>query len=227
MQLKIRLFAGLKQVVGGDIDEQIEGDCITVAALHERLGEEYPALRPYLSGLAVAINEEYVLDDDTELHDGDEVALIPPISGGDAPPRYLVTTAVLDVSALRASVLTPASGAVVAFEGVVRDRHEGHEVLRLEYEAYVEMAERVLEQVGEAIKREFDIHEIAIHHRIGMLEVGETSLAVVVSSEHRAEGFAATHRAVDRVKESVPVWKREHGPDGATWQEGVPARPVE
>ena len=227
MRLKIRLFAGLKQVVGGDIDEEIEGDRITVAALHERLGLEHPALRPYLSGLAVAVNEEYVLDDETELHDGDEVALIPPISGGDAPPRYLVTTAVLDVAALRASVLTPASGALVAFEGVVRDRHEGHEVLRLEYEAYAEMAERVLEQVGEATKREFDIHDIAIHHRIGTLVVGETSLAVVVTSEHRAEAFAAAHRAVDRVKESVPVWKREHGPNGATWQEGVPARPVE
>lgn len=230
MLLKIRLFAGLKQVIGGDLDAEFAGDRITVAALHQRLGEEHPKLLPYLSGLAVAVNEEYILDDDHELHDGDEVALIPPISGG-APEAstslFLVTDAVLDVAALRARVLTRASGAVVAFEGVVRDRHEGHEVLRLEYEAYTEMAERVLREVGEVICREFDIHEIAIHHRTGMLEVGDTSLVVAVSAEHRAEAFTAAHRAVDRVKESVPVWKREHGPDGATWQEGTPARPVE
>ena len=138
-----------------------------------------------------------------------------------------MTPAPLDSAALRALVLTPASGAVVLFEGVVRERHEGHQVLRLEYDAYVPMAEKVLRQVGEAIARDFAIHDIAIHHRTGTLEVGEASLLVAVSAEHRAEAFEAAHAAVDRVKTSVPVWKREHGPGGATWQEGVPPQRVE
>ena len=243
MRVKIRLFAGLKELAGGDLEEQFEGDTVSVADLSRRLMESKPALKPYFEVLAVAVNEEYVLDRAHLLHDGDEVALIQPISGGapgadSTPPadgapsaggqqHYLVTPAPLDVAGVRALVLTRASGAVVVFEGVVRDRHEAHEVLRLEYDAYVPMAEKVLRQVGEAILRDFDVHDIAIHHRTGTLEVGETSLLVAVSAEHRAPAFEAAHAAVDRVKASVPVWKREHGLDGATWQEGVPPQRVE
>jgi molybdopterin synthase catalytic subunit len=226
MRVKVRLFAGLKELAGGDLEEHFEGDTVSVADLSRRLVESRPALKPYFEVLAIAVNEEYVLDVDQVLHDGDEVALIQPISGGETP-HYLVTESPLDTTAMRALVLTPASGAVVVFEGVVRDRHEGHEVLRLEYDAYVPMAEKVLRQVGEAICRDYDIHDIAIHHRTGTLEVGETSLLVAVSAEHRAPAFEAAHAAVDRVKTSVPVWKREHGLDGATWQEGVPPQKVE
>lgn len=226
--MHVRMFAQLKQVAGGDRDESFEGDCVTLEALRARLCDAFPALEQHLGSVAFAVNREYVADRGHALRDGDEVALIPPISGGagEHPARYVVTEEVLDATALRAAVLTPSSGALVIFEGVVRDRHEGHAVLRLEYEAFEEMALDVLRQVGEAIEREYDIHGIAIHHRVGTLEVGETSLLVLVSAEHRAEAFAAGQRAVDRVKESVPVWKREHGPDGATWQEGAPARPV-
>ncbi len=236
MHVTVRLFAGLKQLAGGDLEEHFEGDSITVSQLSARLIESKPALKPYFEVLAIAVNEEYLLDRDQLLHDGDEVALIQPISGGSEgargagvgpqTPAYLVTHAPLDAAAMRALVLTPASGALVLFEGVVRDVHQGHEVLRLEYEAYVPMAEKVLRQVGEAIRRDFEIHDIAIHHRTGMLEVGETSLLVAVSAEHRAQAFEAALAAVDRVKESVPVWKREYSPDGVTWQEGVRPRPV-
>lgn len=240
MRVKVRLFAGLKQLAGGDLEESFEGDSVTVADLSRRLIESKPALKPYFEVLAIAVNEEYVLDQHHALHDGDEVALIQPISGGahsadgadavggaEANAHYLVTPDPLDPAALRNLVLTPASGAVVLFEGVVRDIHQGHEVLRLEYEAYVPMAEKVLRQVGDAVRRDFEVHDVAIHHRTGMLEIGEASLLVAVSAEHRAQAFEAALAAVDRVKESVPVWKREYGPDGATWQEGVPPRPVE
>lgn len=235
MRVKIRLFASLKQLAGGDFEEQFAGDSITVAQLTARLIESRPALKPHFEVLAIAVNQEYLLDHDRLLHDGDEVALIQPISGGapdatDAPgatPSYLVTPAPLDAAALRTLVLTPTSGALVLFEGVVRDIHQGHHVLRLEYEAYVPMAEKVLHQVGDAIRRDFEVHDIAIHHRTGMLEIGETSLLVAVSAEHRAQAFEAALAAVDRVKESVPVWKREYSPDGVTWQEGVPPRPVD
>ena len=230
VRVKIRLFAGLREVAGGDLEERFEGDAVTVADLYVRLEQSQPKLGPYLPGLAIAINEEYILDDTEQLRDGDEVALIPPISGGATArgetPHVLVTAEPLDARALRDLVRTDASGGVVVFEGVVRDRHEGHAVLRLEYEAYPQMAERVMREIVRAVAEELAVHDVAVHHRTGMLEIGETSLLVAVSAEHRAEAFAAALRVVDRVKQSVPVWKKEHGPDGAIWQEGVPAHPV-
>ena len=228
MQITVHLFAGLRDIVGGDIVEEFDGDVVSVTTLRERLGEAHEKLRPYLTGVAIAVNEDYILDDETELKDGDTVALIPPISGGEVP-LFLVTEAVLDPRGLRDAVMTTGSGAAVVFEGVVRNQHEGHEVLRLEYEAYVPMAEKQLRAVADEVVGEFagrEVHGIGIHHRIGTLEVGETSLLVVVSAAHRRDAFEAALRAVDRVKETVPVWKREHGPGGVQWQEGVRPRPV-
>lgn len=233
MRVNVKLFAGLKDIVGGDLEERFEGAEVTVEQLKQQLANAHPKLEPYLTGLAVAINEEYILGDDELLHDGDEVALIPPISGGagsggarEETPLYLVTTDELDPKALRDLVRTDRSGAVVVFEGVVRDRHEGYDVERIEYEAYDSMAVKQLEAVAEAVLEELPVHAIAVHHRTGVVEIGEASLLVAVSAEHRAEAFAAALRVVDRVKESVPVWKKEFTPDGAVWQEGRPARPI-
>ena len=232
MRVRIRLFAQLREFMGGDLEEELEGDRVTIAGLHRHLERAHPALGPFLPALAVAINEEYCIDHDAEIHPGDEVALIQAISGG-APvnevPPYLVTAHPLERDALRELVRTDASGAVVLFEGVVRDHHEGHAVVRLEYEAYASMATRQLEAVGREVLAEFaarEVHRIAAHHRIGSLEVGEVSLLVAVSAAHRGDAFAAALRAVDRIKETVPVWKKEYGPDGATWQEGVAPRPA-
>ena len=231
VRVTVRLFASLRDALGAEsVVEEFDGGRVTVAALRERLGESQPALRPYLERVAVAVNEEYALDPSTAIEDGDTVALIPPISGGSETPRYLVTREVLEPGPLRDAVMTPASGAAVVFEGVVRNHHEGHDVLRLEYEAYEPMAERQLRAVGEEMLKVFadrEVHAIGIHHRFGMLEVGETSLLVAVSAAHRQDAFEAALRAVDRVKETVPVWKREWGPDGAQWQEGVQPKPVE
>lgn len=228
MQVTIHLFAGLRDIVGGDITEVFEADSISVSTLRERLAESHEKLKPYLTGVAIAVNEDYILNDNAELKDGDTVALIPPIAGGAVEP-FLVTELPLDTMALRELVMTPASGAAVLFEGAVRDHHEGHEVLRLEYEAYTPMAERQLRLVAEEVLADFadrEVHQIAIHHRTGTLEIGEVSLLVAVSAAHRKDAFDAALRAVDRVKETVPVWKKEHGPEGATWQEGVQPKPV-
>ncbi len=229
MQIRIRLFAQLRELMGGDLDEDVGGDRITVAELHRHLERTHPALEPYLPTLAVAINQEYCLDAATEIGPGDEVALIQPISGGaDTTPRYLITGETLDRDALRDLVATDASGAVVLFEGVVRNHHEGRAVARLEYEAYAPMAERQMAAVGDEVLAEYadrEVHAIAAHHRIGMLEIGDVSLLVAVSAAHRGDAFKAALRAVDRIKETVPVWKREHGVDGSMWQEGVSPRP--
>ncbi|MSQ41666.1 MAG: hypothetical protein EXR65_01320 [Dehalococcoidia bacterium] len=236
VRVRVKLFAGLKDVIGGDLEERFEGPTVTVQQLHERLERAYPLLAPRLAGVAIAVNQEFMLDGGHELHDGDEVALIPPISGGSGDvepgadaagtPHFLITERPLDPRALRELVRGNHSGAIVIFEGVVRDRHEGYEVQRIEYHAYESMALKQLQAVAEAVRAELAVHDIAIHHRTGRLEIGEASLVVAVSAEHRAEAFAAALRAVDRVKESVPVWKREFTPDGPRWQEGSPARPV-
>ena len=242
MRVTVKLFASLRDLAGTDFEEEFAGERVTVTDLRERLGQSRPVLRPHLECAAIAVNEEYAPDSATLLHDGDVVALIPPVSGGadaledaadepseGATPRYLVTAEPLDRDALRELVLTPASGAVVLFEGVVRDHHEGRAVLRLEYEAYASMAERQLRAVCEEVLAEYpgrEVHSVAAHHRTGTLEVGEVSLLVAVSAAHRADAFHAALRAVDRIKETVPVWKKEWGPDGAMWQEGVTPRPV-
>ena len=233
MHVTVRLFAGLRELVGSEIVEEFADATVTISMLRDRLRDSYPPLRPHLGRVAIAVNEEYSPDLTLPLHDGDTVALIPPISGGapdtsDGAPLYLVTHEVLDVAAIRDSVMTPASGAYVLFEGVVRNHHEGRDVLRLEYEAYESMAERELRRVGEETLAAFaarEVHRIAIHHRLGALGVGDTSLIVAVSAAHRADAFEAAHRAVDRVKETVPVWKKEWGPDGSHWQEGIAPRP--
>ncbi len=232
MQVTVKLFAGLRDIVGGDITEEFEADVIKVEDLRARLEQSQPKLQPYLSGVAIAVNEEYILEPDAELNDGDEVALIPPIAGGadaaNETPYCLVTTEQLQPRALRDRVMTDASGAAVVFEGVVRNHHEGRDVERLEYEAYASMAERQLAAVREEVLAEYadrEVHDLAAHHRIGSLEVGETSLLVAVSAAHRQDAFEAALRAVDRIKETVPVWKKEYGPDGSHWQEGVEPRP--
>ncbi len=231
MRVRIRLFAQLRELMGSEfLDEEFAERAVTVADLQRRLEQSRPALRPHLPTLALAINEEYCIDAATEIGERDEVALIQPISGGEGGTApFLVTDDPLDRDALREVVHTDASGAVVLFEGVVRNHHEGRAVARLEYEAYASMAERQLEAASREVLAEFadrEVHRIAAHHRIGMLEIGEVSLLVAVSASHRGDAFEAALRAVDRIKETVPVWKREHGLDGSVWQEGVSPRPT-
>ena len=133
-----------------------------------------------------------------------------------------LTSEPLNPEDLVRSVRSDASGAVVLFYGVVRNHNEGRAVEYLEYEAYPELAERQLTAVAEEIQHRFAIDDIAIAHRIGRLEIGETSLLVAVASAHRADGFTACHAAVDRIKETVPIWKKEHWSGGGVWLDGTP-----
>ena len=227
MQVSVRLFAGLREIMGSELlDVELEGDSATVQILREALSLKYPKLHPYLTGVAIAVNEEYILSDESELTDGDSVALVPPIAGGSL--EVLVTTEILTPAKMRQGLEDDKAGAVVIFEGVVRNHHEGRNVVRLEYEAYEEMATKQLASVrGEILEyfQDQEVYKVYIWHRIGVLEVGEVSLLVGVCAAHRADAFEAALRAVDRVKETVPIWKKEWSADGSHWQEGVMPRP--
>jgi len=223
MRVSLRLFAGLHDLVGTKdiVMELPEG--ARIHDLQSRLADEYPIVQPLLKTLVFAIDDEYIPTDE-ELHDGAEVSLIPPVSGG--AELFWLTAERLEPrhQEMIDLVRRDESGAVVVFYGVVRNNAEGRRVLRLEYEAHESMALRKMHEVADEVKRRFpDVGEIGIWHRIGTLKVGEASLLVALSSPHRKEGFEACHFAVDRVKEVVPVWKKEHFADGgAAWVEGHP-----
>ncbi|MEX0785786.1 MAG: molybdopterin converting factor subunit 1 [Dehalococcoidia bacterium] len=228
MKVNVRLFAGLHDLIGQrDVTLELkEGS--TVDQLRERLGEQYPVVTPFLATLVCAVDDEYV-DIDHQLQDGDNVALIPPVSGGDDDsPRFLVTPEPLDPERLVAAVRRDESGAVVLFYGVARNHSEGRRVRALEYDALTSMAEKKLREVADEVSRRFPITGIGIHHRTGRLAIGEASLLVAVSAAHRQQAFEACHHAVDRIKETVPIWKKEIWEDGdGAWVEGHPVEPPE
>ena len=225
------LFARLRDVVGEKRLDLDLADGATIDQLKSRLARDYPALGPVMPNVACAVDDEYVASA-TALHEGAEVALIPPVSGGaqalDSPPAtepFWLTHERLEPHAqtLVGLVSGPQNGAVALFYGVVRNENEGRGVLRLEYDAYESMALKKMREAARDTKERFPaISEVGVWHRIGLLEIGETSLLVAVSSPHRREAFDACHWAVDRIKEIVPVWKKEFFEGGAVWVEGHP-----
>ena len=225
MTVSLRFFASLREAVGQKEMRFEVDDGATVEDLKARLSSSYPNLGPIMPRVVCAIDDEYVSPDE-RLRDGANVALIPPVSGGAHPSLYRVTYEPLDAQELAGLVRTDADGAVTLFYGVVRNNSEGREVERLEYEAHESMAARQLQEVGEETKRRFpQVTQVGAWHRIGTLELGEASLLVAVSSPHRAESFEACHWCVDRIKEVVPVWKKEHWAGGSAWVEGHTVEP--
>jgi molybdopterin synthase catalytic subunit len=220
--VRVRLFAGLKQLVGErDLTLELPANA-TVEVLRDRLGDQYPVVQPFLPTLVCAVDEEYVPGHHV-LRDGDLVAIIPPVSGGtlvDVGPLFLVTEEPLDPGPLVEAVREDAAGAVTLFYGIVRNENMGRRVLHLEYDAYPEMAVRKMREVADEVRARYPVTGVGVHHRTGRLEIGETSLLVAVSSAHRAEAFDACHFAVDRIKQVVPIWKKEVFEGGEEWIEG-------
>ena len=214
MKIRLRCFASVKDIVGQrDILLELpEGT--TAGRLLQRVAADYPPLARLVSSLRLAVNQEYV-DSAHVLADGDEVALIPPVSGG--VDLYEITEHPLSLDALARAVGQNTAGAVASFLGVVREFARGRQVSYLEYDAYPEMAMAKLRQIGDEIRRQWPIDRIAIVHRIGRLGIGEASVAIAVSSAHRHEALEACAYAIERVKETVPIWKREVWADGAEW----------
>jgi MoaE-MoaD fusion protein len=207
MKVAVRLFAALRERAGAreaalELEEGASVDDVWPAL---GLGEEP-------SGLVYAVNRAYV-ERGTPLADGDEVALIPPVSGG----AFVLSGEPLSLERAAAEVASDGAGAIATFVGTTRARSRGRDVIRLEYEAYEGMAEAEMERIAGVLRDRHDVIDVAIHHRVGPVEIGETSVVIAVSAAHRAAAFDACREAIDTLKQTVPLWKKELYVGGEEW----------
>jgi molybdopterin synthase catalytic subunit len=207
MHVRVLFFGMLKDLVGKSSDSIEVREDATVDDVLAYYASQAPRMRESLASLAVAVNQQYA-GAETKLKPDDEVALLPPVSGGSGTIRRY------------ASIVH--DGATVVFEGVVRNQTRGRKTLYLHYEAYEEMALQQMEALAEQALKQFPIREVALVHRLGRLEIGETSVLIVVASAHRAAAFDACRWLIDTLKQTVPIWKKEHFEDGAVWADGEP-----
>lgn len=219
MRVQVFCFASCRDIVGwraADLEVPVGA---TVAVALEAMVREHPGLQGLLPTLQVAVNEEYA-ERSKALVEGDELALIPPVSGGGPVDLFRIVECEIPPDALHDVVREPSDGAVVTFSGVVRDHSGETPTSFLEYEAYAPMAERKMAELAQEARDRWPVGRIAILHRVGRLEIGAISVLIGVASPHRAEAFAACAFLIDRFKEVVPVWKKEVGPGGQYWVEG-------
>jgi molybdopterin synthase catalytic subunit/molybdopterin converting factor small subunit len=207
VRVTVRLFAGLRERAGF-------GERALELADGARLSDVWPALElgEEPAGLLFAVNRAYAPTGQA-LADGDEVALIPPVSGG----AFRLSSEPLDLAAVVAEVTDERAGAIATFLGTTRIESRGRTVQHLDYEAYEGMAEQVMADIAEELRGRYDVRSIAIHHRVGRVDVGETSVAIAVSAAHRHDALAACREAIDALKQLVPLWKKEVYEGGEEW----------
>ena len=205
MRVTVRLFAGLRERAGWS-EREVEGV--------SRVEEVWPVLGlgPEPDGLLYAVNKQYAPGEQT-LADGDEVAVIPPVSGGS----FRLSGEQLSLDAAVDEVRSERAGAIATFVGTTRVESRSRTVQYLDYEAYAGMAERVMEDIATALKQRYDLCEIAIHHRTGRVDIGDASVVIAVSAPHRQDALAACKDAIDTLKEQVPLWKKEVYEGGEEW----------
>ena len=231
MKVRVLPFGILKESLGSEPFALELPRGATVADLIARLGAQAPAVETL--GIAVSVNAEYA-ERKQILRENDEIGLLPPVSGGapsDAPPKteesifIRLTRDPIQAEALVAAAKHGEDGAVIVFDGIVRNNSRGRKTLHLDYEAYDEMARKQMKELAhEAITR-FEVRNVAIIHRLGRLQVGETSVLIIVSSAHRAKAYEASRWLIDTLKKTVPIWKKETFADGAVWADGEPFPP--
>lgn len=214
-QLQVRYFAAARELAGCASETlALGGPSLSATELRARLSELHPALGPYLNRLKLAVNGE-LSHEEPVLRAGDVVDVLPPVAGG-APARTGVSDAPLSIDAAFRAVSHPGAGGVALFVGVVRDHAGAQAVERLDYEAHESLAERELLRIAQAVEAEFPGSRAYAWHRVGSLQVGELAVVVAASAAHRAEAFAACRALIERIKESVPIWKKEWATDGST-----------
>jgi molybdopterin converting factor subunit 1 len=220
IKISVLLFGQVRELVGASSIELELEEPATVDSAFAALSAMHPKLSQMERSLLFAVNEEYA-QRAQPLAENDRLAVLPPVSGGQSQDVFEITYEPIDIEKLRARLLTGQSGAVVIFDGVARNNTGGRRTLFLEYEGYVEMALRTLEQIGREVHAAWPINHIGIIHRLGRVEITESSVVIVVTSAHRRAAFEACQYAIDRLKKIVPIWKKEHFEDGSVWVEAA------
>jgi len=219
VDLTVKLFGAVRERVGAKLLSLSLPDGTSVADLRARLAAEYEVFDEFGDRLAVSINFE-IADSDATLRDGDEVAFLPPVSGGAGD--CTLSERPLDVAATIARVSGPGMGGLVTFIGAVRDNARGREIRHLEYESYPEMAEREMQKVVDEAAGRWPGVKVAIAHRAGRLEIGDLAVVIAAAAPHRGEAFEACRFAIDTLKQTVPIWKKEVAMDGEYWVDDRP-----
>lgn len=219
MQVHVLFFGMLKELAGRGSDSLTLPDSATLGDVISHYEERVPRLKEMVGSIAMSVNREYA-GPECRLKAGDEIGLLPPVSGGALHAAIVRST--IDTEAVLRGIKQSSDGAAVVFEGVARDNTRGRRTLYLDYEAYQEMALKQMEALAEQALAQFQVRDVAIVHRLGRLEIGETSVLIVVASAHRAAAFEACRWLIDTLKRTVPIWKKEHFEDGAVWADGEP-----
>jgi molybdopterin converting factor subunit 1 len=223
MRVRVLFFGRLKDIVGRGEEEAELSEGARVEDLFARYGNRFPELARFRTSVAASVNQEYA-EWRATLAGGDEVAFLPPVSGGEtatnAEDIVELVRGPIRPPEIVARVKAPQDGAVAVFDGIVRNHSGGRPTLHLEYESYEAMALAKMREIVAEIHAKFPIHRVAVVHRLGRLEIGETSVFIAVSSAHRGPAFDACRYAIDTLKKTVPIWKKEFFRDGSVWAEG-------
>lgn len=225
MQIQLLFFGTVKDLADASGERVEAPPGATVSSVLDDCAARHPRLQQFLPSLAVAVNEEYASRAAT-LRDGDVLALIPPVSGGSgAASRVTLVSAPIDAAAIVSALKRPEDGAVAVFDGIVRNHTRNRRTLYLDYEAYEPMALKQMDALLAEALAKFAVRDARVVHRLGRLEIGETSVLIAVASAHRAAAFDACRWLIDTLKKTVPIWKKEHFEDGAVWADGEPFPP--
>jgi MoaE-MoaD fusion protein len=221
MRVTVLFFGVLKEMLGCESQTLDLPSGATVDGVLEHYRQLLPQEKKLWPALAIAVNRSYAARG-WGLRDGDEVALLPPVSGGSGAPVVALVRQSIDAASLVSAIKDGEDGAVVVFDGIVRNNTRGRRTLFLVYEAYEEMALRQMQELAAEAIAAHGVRQVAIVHRLGRLDVGETSVLIAVASAHRAQAFEACRWLIDTLKKTVPIWKKEHFEDGAVWADGEP-----
>src|SRR5271168_4338428 len=224
MQVRVLFFGMLKDLAGRGSESLSLPEDATLNDVLGHFAKQMPGLEALLPSIAMSINQEYA-GPESKLSAGDEIALLPPVSGGSQAmpqPHAAIVRERIDTRTLLDQIKQPEDGAAVVFEGVVRNHTRGRRTLYLDYEAYPEMALKQMEVLAQEALSRFPIRDVTLAHRVGRLQIGETSVAIVVASAHRTAAFEACRWLIDALKRTVPIWKKEYFEDGAVWADGEP-----
>ena len=220
MTIEVLLFARLRELVGHERVVLRRQELFTVRDVWDALRAQYPQVDGFRKSLLVSVNQEFA-GWDTAVREGDELAFFPPVSGGEQNHHWIqIVRTPIYIEQLVNQLRQPEDGAVVVFDGIVRNHSQGRETLYLEYEGYEPMALKKMKEIEETARNRWSVNRIGIVHRLGRLEIGDASVVIVVTSAHRKEAFQACQYVIDTLKKTVPIWKKEFFADGEIWVEG-------